>query len=622
MRVLEQGPSIVPALVQKYPTMNYQQKVATVILLGELKKPEAMSVLIDGMVSGNDIVASFACRSAGKLQDMAVSPLLEALKTTPHEKKRYLIEGLGRTRQAEALTAILALCKEQYPTVRKTAVAALAYFGESKNTIEQLLASAIEADSSVGEEAVAVLHDIHSKQLLQKHATYFPLEVKRKFASLKEPEKRGRLIRVMGVAGLCTKESGENYIELFRDTVREAFRSQSIQEKIAAAYSLGRFRDDELIPELMKELDHENANLSHTIAIALNALVNPEIPKRLLEKKWTDRPHVLEATAHILYEYHIYVKRLEMEEQAIVFLLRSLSIASLDIMKTIAKSLHVYCQQPIEFLLFSAEDFKKPLDLTIKLQGNDPLSSYLRQKFSPKIQEILQKHIQSKTVSSDLSLALVQGFNQLLAIELYEKERFANVPLSKGTQSWLGQNLPKSRKIHLNRLLLEEAYATEISKLPLLNLGDFVDTAGLVLKLRSALPTQQETKTPPPKTEPGTEPRDSGEDRRDPLSRHIWYQLSPETQKLLNQYDPKSPPSEEMKISLMDHLNHFLTGEAVYEERLFKHIKLDKETKQLTLQKLQGRKLLSLHHRLLTQAYTKELTPLSKVATQETKGGK
>ena len=115
--------------------------------------------------------------------------------------------------------------------------------------------------------------------------------------------------------------------------------------------------------------------------------------------------------------------------------------------------------------LLRVDDFTNPTSLVVKLRDAlDPLSQYLRERFSPDMKQRMDAYDESQPPSEVLQKALVGELNRLLKEVLYDAQRFAQVILSEKTQRWIKQGPPGKELLHLNRLLLEEAYPREIAK--------------------------------------------------------------------------------------------------------------------------------------------------------------
>ncbi len=114
---------------------------------------------------------------------------------------------------------------------------------------------------------------------------------------------------------------------------------------------------------------------------------------------------------------------------------------------------------------FSTRDFSDLPSLASRLrQPADSPSSYLSGRLSSATQQAL-KNYQGKTSDPTVLLAsLVEDFNDILQGEsIFEQERYSKIFLRPETEQLLArQNLDEQDRIHLNRLLMEEAYPREI----------------------------------------------------------------------------------------------------------------------------------------------------------------
>jgi hypothetical protein len=115
-------------------------------------------------------------------------------------------------------------------------------------------------------------------------------------------------------------------------------------------------------------------------------------------------------------------------------------------------------------LQFSEGDLKDPGALALKLQNaRDPLSEYLKGRFTPATQQQLKEY-DGSTAADSLRKLLVDGINELLKdASLFDEQRFKHVTLSDETRTSIQQRL-QGDLTHFNRLLLEEAYPSEIAK--------------------------------------------------------------------------------------------------------------------------------------------------------------
>ena len=126
-------------------------------------------------------------------------------------------------------------------------------------------------------------------------------------------------------------------------------------------------------------------------------------------------------------------------------------------------SLKKEIQIPIDQLF----EFKNPTRFTVKLKNTDPtelVSQFLKNNFSAATRKGLNEYDEKSGPPSEaLQNALIAELNQLLhGPSLYQEDRFARVTLSTETQELIEQTPQGEELIHLNRLLLADAYPQEI----------------------------------------------------------------------------------------------------------------------------------------------------------------
>jgi fucose permease len=103
-------------------------------------------------------------------------------------------------------------------------------------------------------------------------------------------------------------------------------------------------------------------------------------------------------------------------------------------------------------------------------QSERPFDSWLSKQLSPDAQELLTKW-QSQSSDKELQKALLQDLNKKIipGVSIFEQQRFGNITLREETKNLIEQNPHGGNLKRLNRLLLEDAYPTELSKNPLLS---------------------------------------------------------------------------------------------------------------------------------------------------------
>ena len=116
--------------------------------------------------------------------------------------------------------------------------------------------------------------------------------------------------------------------------------------------------------------------------------------------------------------------------------------------------------------LFQLEDLKDPGSLAVKLQDTRAaISQYIAAQLSAETQRLLDEYDGISNPTPELQKALLDDLNRhLQAGRLYDAESFADIKLSERTEEFLTQN-PESGDalIHLNRLLLTDAYPYELT---------------------------------------------------------------------------------------------------------------------------------------------------------------
>jgi uncharacterized repeat protein (TIGR04138 family) len=111
---------------------------------------------------------------------------------------------------------------------------------------------------------------------------------------------------------------------------------------------------------------------------------------------------------------------------------------------------------------FSPGDIKDVDCFAAKLkQQSDPVSRLLWREFS----EDLRRAVATSAKAKELETALVKELNEILRkCSIYEEKRFADVKLSEQTRSLASLGLQGTELAQFNRLLLEDAYPTELSQ--------------------------------------------------------------------------------------------------------------------------------------------------------------
>ena len=96
---------------------------------------------------------------------------------------------------------------------------------------------------------------------------------------------------------------------------------------------------------------------------------------------------------------------------------------------------------------------------------SDPLAAFLSDQLDDSLKTSLATYSDSSADAKSVRSALAKGLNKTIASSsLYEKTRFKNVQLRPETRNLLKHNPQGADLIRLNRLLLEDAFPTELSK--------------------------------------------------------------------------------------------------------------------------------------------------------------
>ncbi len=120
---------------------------------------------------------------------------------------------------------------------------------------------------------------------------------------------------------------------------------------------------------------------------------------------------------------------------------------------------------PDSSLLFKTSDLTRPGELAGRLRdARDPVTVFLRSKFSQRTIDRLNEFRVGTAPSSGLQQTLVEELNGVVRLGsvIYTPERFSGIPLSIETRTLISKN-PTGRAIaRLNHLLLTESYSREL----------------------------------------------------------------------------------------------------------------------------------------------------------------
>jgi hypothetical protein len=96
--------------------------------------------------------------------------------------------------------------------------------------------------------------------------------------------------------------------------------------------------------------------------------------------------------------------------------------------------------------------------------------------------------------------------------------------------------------------------------------------------------------------------------KKDPVSRHLFSQLTPNTQQQIVDYKEDEPFPKALLTALVDDLNRILRGPSIFEESRFEDVDLSDETTTLAGQNPQGINLVRLNRLLLAEAFSDEIS--------------
>jgi hypothetical protein len=130
------------------------------------------------------------------------------------------------------------------------------------------------------------------------------------------------------------------------------------------------------------------------------------------------------------------------------------------------KTLDGWIQSPINYNLAGSDisdlgAFAKKL-----VEKADPVSAFLNDQLDDAVKSSLPELSPGATNAKAATSALVKAINKVIAgPSIYEEKRFAGVPLRPETAELLLKETPTGARLaHLNRLLLEDAYPSDISR--------------------------------------------------------------------------------------------------------------------------------------------------------------
>ena len=129
------------------------------------------------------------------------------------------------------------------------------------------------------------------------------------------------------------------------------------------------------------------------------------------------------------------------------------------------KTLNGWIPSPINYNL-AASDISNVNAFAKKLsEKSDTESAFLNEQLDEAAKGALAELSSATTNAKAATSALVKGINKVVAgPSIYNEKRFASIHLRAGTEELLKKEATGAEGAHLNRLLLEDAYPSEIAK--------------------------------------------------------------------------------------------------------------------------------------------------------------
>jgi hypothetical protein len=272
---------------------------------------------------------------------------------------------------------------------------------------------------------------------------------------------------------------------------------------------------------------------------------------------------------------------------------------------------------------FSANEIKNLTGIVDRLRKqSDPISAYLWSQLTKPDQATLKSYQPSGSDASEARQVVLDVFNKIVPEpSIYQPGRFKGVHLTYETLALLHQSPKDVELSHVNRLLLQDAYAAETTRRHLegvgalvheevhvvqqygggrrgnaagsLAFGDVTNYGSLVQKLQT---------------------------RVDPVSAFLYIQMTPGERNALSDYKGPGPMDYYSRTNLVAALNRIIRGPGLYDAGLFKGVTLRDTTVSARDEKPEGNDLARLNRALLEDAYPAELARAA-VATTTAGGG-
>ncbi|MEW6156193.1 MAG: hypothetical protein AB1813_02105 [Verrucomicrobiota bacterium] len=144
---------------------------------------------------------------------------------------------------------------------------------------------------------------------------------------------------------------------------------------------------------------------------------------------------------------------------------------------------------------FDAGDILKPAELVTQLRnGSTPVAKFLHDQFTPATQNQLANHTSGTTPPLALQNAVVGELNRIIRTPapIHNPARFQGVSLRPETAALHAQKLSSENLVRLNRLLIEDAFASELRRTSGMNpflftTGEFIGNRNVALLIGAAI---------------------------------------------------------------------------------------------------------------------------------------
>lgn len=259
---------------------------------------------------------------------------------------------------------------------------------------------------------------------------------------------------------------------------------------------------------------------------------------------------------------------------------------------------------------FTANEIKDLTGIVERLRKqSDPVSAYLWNQLSPPEQATLKSYQPSGANTNEAREVVLEVLNKIAAEpSIYSSSLFKGVALTEETLCLLHQSPENVELSHVNRLLLQDAYAKETTRRHLEGVGALVHEEVHVVQQYGG-----GRRSNPPGSLAFGDITNYGllvqklQKKGDPVSAFLNIEMTPGERKALTDYKGPGPTDYYSRTNLVAALNRFIKGPCLYDAALFKGVTLRDETKSALGEKPEGSDLARLNRALLEDAYPAEL---------------